>query len=357
MSLVGFFLAYLVFQASSSALEPEVAVVQALAHLQKTGEYQLVGTRRLYNSNGELFSIARERYNVRTSDASYRFVEQVASNVQIPEAISTRDYTEWLSKEGEFFLVRREISEERRLSEQELEQLSGLELGDEFPWQLSLEKDSEPKFGQILLSGRRSDLNLLDLLENCRWEVSQVESGVVRLMPRLPDGQGLCYLDLDVDAGYRPIRLERFYKAGDIFRGNRLPTDDVQEFREISAAVWERDRLISLTDETQRKQPTGELSGFRVELAVESAKFGEGVAQMGLQSKIPDGTPVHLKGSPQIQLEWRDGEIIRVYDSGMVESLRKIEMQSEGSSWVFWVGSLVVALGVVAFILTMRKRK
>jgi hypothetical protein len=346
-------LAYLATATNSFTLgqQHEIATQAALAHFQSRSEYRLTGTERVYLRSGELISVGRRSESVRMSSGSYHLLERVAANVQASSPLSTRYSNELLYADSELLVVSRQTSQKLRLSENELATFSEQEIEDSAVWQVLLDDSAPAPSGQILVCGQSKELSLVTLLQKDPWKVIEHELGVYRCSIELSNGQGKCSLDLDSHNDYRPIRIEQSLGPGDLYSGKVLPTDDVQSRKVIYTAEWNHDEMIRLFWETQVTYSSGEVLGRRGEFTVEDFHFGPGTARLELVSIIPSGTQVTMMGAPQIRAEWRDGEIVRVYASGEIASLKSLKMASSGSAWLVWSTMIVVGLGVISFYL------
>ena len=59
----------------------------------------------------------------------------------------------------------------------------------------------------------------------------------------------------------------------------------------------------------------------------------DGYFPIVLGQRIANGTPVSLKGSPQIKAVWMDGKIVRVYEGGTVDDLGSATFQTNSVSY------------------------
>lgn len=334
-----------------------LVTADVLSHFRSMSEYQLSGTQRVYLSSGELFSIGKWVENVRLTDASYHSFEDVAANVEAPVPLSTRYSSEQIYERSELFFVSRTTSQKQRLNDDELMAAFATPISDAAEWAVALDGNRTKPNGSPLLCGEIEGLSLVSLLQDQKWEVAESTSGILSLTTKLSEGQGACTIDVDVNAAHRPIRFEWSLGPGDMFRGKTLPANDVKARKSVWSATWKDGELVGLSVETKVDYVSGQTSGRLTEMAVEDFRAGPNAARFELISDIPNGTPVALVGSPQIRSEWRDGEVVRVYASGEIESLRSVQMAKPGRSWLVWSAVIVVGLGVVVFLLTTRRGK
>ena len=162
-------------------------------------------------------------------------------------------------------------------------------------------------------------------------------------------------VELNRNYGVRPVRLVRTCQPGDIRDGSVLPTKYIKTFRVISDAFWDGKRLVRLVTSTASESPSGEKGGRTDDWLIEQSYFGEGAGQFAMQIRIPNRTNVFLTQSPQLKAEWRDGEIVKVYASGDIESLKKISFANKPFNVTFWLTIAVVAVLGGACWLGMRK--
>jgi hypothetical protein len=64
-----------------------------------------------------------------------------------------------------------------------------------------------------------------------------------------------------------------------------------------------------------------------------------------LEIPIENGTPVTLQNSRQLQAEWRDGKVVRVYDGEAVKELATVAMKPPERT--LWPEILVMTLGCI----------
>lgn len=77
-----------------------------------------------------------------------------------------------------------------------------------------------------------------------------------------------------------------------------------------------------------------------------------------LSQSIANGTPVSLRGSPQIKAVWMNGKVVRVYEGGTVDDLGSASFRTmSGSNGLLRIALITVCLGVVGGAAVWLRRK
>lgn len=138
----------------------------------------------------------------------------------------------------------------------------------------------------------------------------------------------------------RRVELVHFFDDG-------LEQADEKPRRRVTFS-WDEGNLETIESIAEFTDSTGEAMSYRTNWTIQKQFAGERLPATWkkFSTRIPNGAPVVLMETQQIEAEWRDGDIVRIYDSGVVKKLGSVSMAKQTSWWPVGLG--VAALGFIA---------
>lgn len=321
-------------------------------------EYRLEGSVSLYDRD-KLYGQMKRIQSVNLDSLDYHSYESVVLNVIDRESLAARYDQELIVDSVSELNVNKSSTIKRTLLESDFKEHLDREVDPEAELRVLL-SDRRPVYDvEEILIGESMDYNIMSLLKNNEWSITDSNERSCSLKTQIPKiGEIALSVELDPNYGVRPIRLSRTYRAGDVRDGSVLPTKDTRIFQSVTEAFWDGDRLARLVSSTSRESPTGEKGGRKDDWLIEKAIFKKGEGQFNMQMRIPNNTPVFLAQSPQLKAEWRDGEVVKVYASGDVASLKKLKFANKPFNWTFWLSIAAVAvLGALSWFMLRKSKK
>jgi hypothetical protein len=78
--------------------------------------------------------------------------------------------------------------------------------------------------------------------------------------------------------------------------------------------------------------------------------------ELSMRMTIPDGTGVFIDNAPAIECEWRDGQIVKLFDNSVVSQLSDLSFRSKASLGRRWlIGANVAVIALILAILVQRR--
>lgn len=71
--------------------------------------------------------------------------------------------------------------------------------------------------------------------------------------------------------------------------------------------------------------------------------------ELELSKSLPNGTPVEIYGKSQLKAEFRDGQVVRVYDGEIVKVMADVQMREPPKRWALFAISLPAALSALFY--------
>jgi hypothetical protein len=320
-------------------------------------EYRLEGSVYLYDGD-KLYGQMKRMQSTNFDSQDYHSYEAIVFNVIDRESLATRYDQELIVDSSSELNVNKSSTIGRTLFEADFKEYLGRDVDPEAELRVLL-SDRRPHYDTMeILTGESMDYNIMSLLKDNKWSITEQNESSCSLKTQIPKiGEIALSVELDPNFGVRPIRLSRTYRPGDVRDGSVLPTKDTRTFQSVTEAFWDRDRLARIVLSTIHESPTGEKGGRKDNWVIEKAFFKRGEGQFNMQMRIPNNTPVFLTQSPQLKAEWRDGEVVKVYASGDVASLKNLKFANKPFNWTFWLSMAAVAvLGAFGWFM-LRKSK
>lgn len=326
-------------------LTAEEVTKGALEWFENAQEYRIDGTQQK-TENDVLYGIEDLTETV-TSEASHGLTTSWESSLQRKQ-IGLLSKQEWITVDAGQLLVTKDIRTEAPVNYESLPPFP-----DSAPITVRYHEEmvAFPIWSPILIGVQRADEpSIKELLRTGNWRVSHTDGALVTIATENTD-TGTYSLSIDTLSGYRPVQLERVCRAGQRYRGEILPSSNRKEVKLVYTCNWKDDSLKSCEFTLSVLEPSGK-RGSR-SLALDVASFDlrrSGIIQPNLQTPISNETPVYLVDGPQVQAVWRDGDIVKLYDSGSAERLATVEFERTKRTWPWILLGLSIA-AVVAVVI------
>jgi hypothetical protein len=179
---------------------------------------------------------------------------------------------------------------------------------------------------------------------------------------------------LDPAAGFLPRRIRCEKRGSDLFAGQpvgEIPARGDAEHRRpnkpMAGCDYEIDHIkIEQIDEkpfivgyhetTVYLYQGGDQFTSRNEVSLSQADLDPPEDALKLTMEIPNGTSVHVYNYPQIDCEWKDGQVVKVVDASVVNGLADLRFEAAQSPARRWLVVANVALVAILFAVLLYRR-
>lgn len=155
--------------------------------------------------------------------------------------------------------------------------------------------------------------------------------------------------DNPVGEEWRVKSVTRSFNGNALLRGKALSTYDVTSLTWSWSFEWQGADLAEIRYVDISKKNADVVSNYESVLKVALFESGDrGEVQKPQRTIVPpDGTPIAIEGERQISAQWRAGEIVRVYDSGVVERLGGASFDAQARwKWTHWAACILVLVAI-----------